>query len=49
MTKGYYDIEQTKSGFDISYKLFDKIKEMSFEDVFYNDVNGKLFSIVFGK
>lgn len=37
MTKGYYDIEQTKSGFDISYKLFDKIKEMSFEDVFYNE------------
>ena len=36
-TKGYFDIQSTAEGFDISYKLFSKPKEMSFSDVFFNE------------
>ncbi len=36
-TTGYYDIYPTASGFEIIYKTFDKPKEMSFGDVFFNE------------
>lgn len=59
LTKGYYDIERTASGFSFSYKLFDKVTEVSFEDRFFNDwlespvaygafENGKLLGYVEG-
>lgn len=37
MTNGYYDIESTETGFNISYKTFDETKEMSLDDVFFNE------------
>ena len=46
VTKGYYDIESTKKGFDISYKNFSETKEMSFGDVFFNEWLGE--PIAFG-
>ena len=36
-TKGYYDIISTASGFDIHYKRFEKVREMSFSDVFFGE------------
>lgn len=36
-TKGYYDIESTETGFQISYKSFDEKKDMSFDDYFFNE------------
>lgn len=36
-TKGYYDIESTTKGFDITYKAFKEPKEMSFSDVFFGE------------
>lgn len=36
-TKGYYDIEATATGFDITYKNFEEPKEMSFDDVFFGE------------
>lgn len=37
VTNGYYDIEPTEAGFNISYKTFDETKEMSLDDVFFNE------------
>ena len=36
-TKGYYDIEKSENGFQITYEKFDTITEMSFKDKFFND------------
>ncbi len=36
-TKGYYDIQPKETGFDICYKTFNRPKEMSFSDVFFNE------------
>lgn len=36
-TKGYYDIEKSENGFQITYKKFDAITEMSFQDKFFNN------------
>ena len=36
-TKGYYDIEKSEEGFQITYKKFDTVTEMSFQDKFFND------------
>lgn len=58
-TKGYYDIEKTPEGFLFTYKTFDKVTEMSFEDYFLNEwledpiaygafENGKLLGYVEG-
>ena len=58
-TKGYYDIETTTKGFDITYKAFKEPKEMSFSDVFFGEwlespkaygafENGKLLGYVEG-
>lgn len=37
LTKGYYDIQRTSKGFEFVYTEFDNEKEMSFEDLFYNE------------
>lgn len=37
MTKGYYDIQRIDTGFQIVYKCFDKLIEMSFDDFFFNE------------
>lgn len=37
MTKGYYDIQRTSSGFGFKYAEFDKEKEVSFEDSFFDE------------
>lgn len=58
-TKGYYDIQSVESGFRITYKPFDKLAEMSFDDVFFNEwlddpvafgafENGKLLGYIEG-
>lgn len=58
-TNGYYDIQPTKTGFDIEYKSFDKPQERSFSDVFLSSWlddpqafgvfdNGKLLGYVEG-
>ncbi len=36
-TRGYYDIQETESGFEINYKTFDVVKEMSFKDSFFGE------------
>ena len=36
-TKGYYDIHPSNLGFEIKYEMFEKEKEMSFDDVFFGD------------
>ena len=36
-TTGYYDIARTDKGFDFTYKPFDKMQEISFDDRFLND------------
>lgn len=36
-TKGYYDIEKSEEGFRITYRNFDTVIEMSFQDKFFND------------
>ena len=36
-TTGYYDFEKTEEGFQITYKKFDNVTEMSFKDKFFND------------
>ena len=36
-TNGYYDIEKMPDRFKISYKSFDCLKEMTFEDCFFNE------------
>ena len=36
-TTGYYDIEKLEEGFQITYKKFDTVTEMSFKDKFFND------------
>ena len=36
-TTGYYHIEKSEEGFQITYKKFDNVTEMSFEDKFFND------------
>lgn len=59
LTKGYYDIERTKEGFSFTYRLFDKVTEMMFEDCFFAEwleepvaygafENGKLLGYVEG-
>ena len=37
LTNGYYDIQRTSNGFEFVYTEFDDEKEMSFEDLFYNE------------
>lgn len=37
LTKGYYDIEKVPDGFKVSYKSFDCLKEITFEDCFFNE------------
>lgn len=37
LTKGYYDIEKTLCGFTFTYKPFDTLVEMTFEDYFFNE------------
>lgn len=37
LTKGFYDIEPTETGFNIRYKPFGEPKTMSFSDVFFNE------------
>lgn len=36
-TTGYYDIEKLEEGFQITYKKFDTVTDMSFKDKFFND------------
>lgn len=36
-TKGYYDIHRTENGFEFLYTKFDEEKEMSFDDMFFNE------------
>ena len=36
-TTGYYDIEKSEEGFQITYKKFESVKEMSFKDIFFNE------------
>lgn len=36
-THGYYDIQWVDTGFQILYQRFDKLTEMSFDDVFFNE------------
>ena len=37
MTKGYYDIQRSATGFEVIYANFDEEKEVSFEDSFFNE------------
>jgi len=37
MTKGYYDIQRISNGFEFIYTKFDEEKEVSFEDLFFNE------------
>lgn len=37
LTKGYYDIEKVDNGFKFTYKTFEKIKEITFDDYFFNE------------
>ena len=37
ITTGYYDIEKIDDGFKFTYKSFDSVKEMTFDDYFFNE------------
>ncbi len=36
-TRGYFDIEKITDGFRFTYKTFDNVKEMTFQDCFYSE------------
>ena len=36
-TMGYYDIKPSETRIDIEYRMFEKAKEMSYDDVFFGD------------